>query len=71
MTYRADRRCDARAVSPWHIEIAQLLDPELTTVAIPGDAIGRTAVERLLLRLRGNVAEENPYVVESAGNERA
>ena len=34
------------------LEMARLLSPELTTVAIPVDAVGRTAVERLLAQLQ-------------------
>jgi DNA-binding LacI/PurR family transcriptional regulator len=46
------------------IEIARLLDPELTTVAIPADVIGRTAVERLLLQLQGAAATPRPFVAD-------
>jgi LacI family transcriptional regulator/LacI family repressor for deo operon, udp, cdd, tsx, nupC, and nupG len=45
------------------IEIARLLDPELTTVAIPADVIGRTAVERLLLQLQRPVKPAGPAFV--------
>jgi DNA-binding LacI/PurR family transcriptional regulator len=46
------------------IELARLLEPELTTVAIPAEAIGRAAVERLLQRLQGNVAAQRPFIAE-------
>jgi DNA-binding LacI/PurR family transcriptional regulator len=45
------------------VELARFLDPELTTVAIPADAIGRAAVERLLMHLRGRPSK-SPFVVQ-------
>jgi LacI family transcriptional regulator/LacI family repressor for deo operon, udp, cdd, tsx, nupC, and nupG len=70
-TYRAARRVGidipgALSVVGFNdIEMARMLEPELTTVAIPAEAVGRTAVRRLLGQLDTKAGEaEMPFVVE-------
>lgn len=47
------------------LELARMLNPELTSVAIPADTIGKIAVERLLSQLQGEVqAKRKTFVAE-------
>ncbi len=47
------------------VEIARLLSPELTTVSIPVDTIGQTAVDRLLLKLQGKSEDRGrPFIAD-------
>ena len=46
------------------LELARTLTPELTSVAIPAEAIGRAAVERLLHQIQHNRLSQKPLIAE-------
>jgi LacI family transcriptional regulator/LacI family repressor for deo operon, udp, cdd, tsx, nupC, and nupG len=48
------------------LELARTLSPELTSVAIPAETIGRIAVERLLQQLQQDRLSRKPYIAELA-----
>lgn len=67
--YRAARRLGIDVPSQLSVvgfndvELARLLSPELTTLAIPAEAIAHTAVERLLAQLGGRARSSRPPFV--------
>lgn len=68
--YRAARQLgvaipdDLSVVGFNDIEFARLLAPELTTVNIPADTLGREATHRLLDKLNGKAVRSKPTVVK-------
>ena len=69
-TYRAARQLglgipgDLSVVGFNDIEFARLLDPELTTVNIPADTVGREATRRLLAKLDGKAMPARQMLVK-------
>ena len=54
------------------VELARMLSPELTTVAIPAELVARTSVERLLGQLgSGSSRRQKPHIVQLALRVRA
>lgn len=68
--YRAARQLglsipdDLSVVGFNDIEFARLLHPELTTVSIPADTLGREAIRRLLAKLDSKATRTKPSVVK-------
>ncbi|PKR89730.1 LacI family transcriptional regulator [Pleomorphomonas diazotrophica] len=68
--YRAARQLglsipgDLSVVGFNDVELARLLHPELTTVRIPADRLGREAVGRLLDRLEGKAVRPHPTLID-------
>ena len=47
------------------IPFAELFNPPLTTASVPGQELGRIAVEQLIMRLAGGIAPSSPVLLRS------